>query len=113
MEATGIGGLTARLDEIADWSAVLSGGEQQRIGLARVLIHRPDVALLDEAVSVFEEAEARELYRMLFDKLPHIAVISVGRSAVLASLHRGTFEMIGSPKAPRDANLGALSVEPV
>ncbi len=113
MEAMGIGALSARLDEVSDWSAVLSGGEQQRIGLARVLIHRPDVVLLDEAVSVFEEDEARELYRMLFDKLPHVAVISVGRSAVLASLHRRTFEMIGSPKATRDANLGALSVAPV
>ena len=68
MEAAGIGGLAGRLDEVADWSTVLSGGEQQRIGLARVLLHRPDVVLLDEAVSTFEDAEARELYRMLFEQ---------------------------------------------
>ena len=112
MEAAGIGALAARLDEIADWSAVLSGGEQQRVGLARVLIHNPDVVLLDEAVSVFEEAEARELYRMLFDKLPGAAIISVGRSSVLAGLHRRTFEMSGSPRAARDANLRTLSAAP-
>ena len=87
---------------------MLSGGEQQRVGLARVLIHNPDVVLLDEAVSVFEEAEARELYRMLFDKLPGAAIISVGRSSVLAGLHRRTFEMSGSPRAARDANLRTL-----
>ena len=71
-----------------------------------------DRVLLDEAVSVFEEAEARELYRMLFDKLPGAAIISVGRSSVLAGLHRRTFEMSGSPRAARDANLRTLSAAP-
>jgi putative ATP-binding cassette transporter len=108
METAGIGGLTPRLDEVADWSAVLSGGEQQRVGLARVLIHKPDLVLLDEAVSVFEEAEARELYRMLFAKLPHASIVSVGRSAVLAGLHRRIFDM-GDPARPaHNAAVGTL-----
>ena len=81
-----------RLDEEADWSTVLSGGEQQRIGFARVLLHRPDVVLLDEAVSTLEDAEARDLYRMLFEKLPQAIVISIGRSSVLAGLHRRSFD---------------------
>jgi putative ATP-binding cassette transporter len=109
MAAAGISELAPRLDEVADWSAVLSGGEQQRIGLARVLIHKPDLVLLDEAVSVFEEAEARELYSMLFEHLPHTAIVSVGRSAVLAGLHRRTYEMGGAAKAPGNAALGALA----
>ena len=80
METAGIGRLAHRLEEEADWSMVLSGGEQQRIGFARVLLHRPDLILLDEAVSTFEDADARDLYQMLFEKLPHATVISVGRS---------------------------------
>ena len=83
MEAAGLGHLAHRLDEEADWSMVLSGGEQQRIGFARVLLHRPDLLLLDEAVSTFDDADARDLYRMLFEKLPQATVISVGRSSVL------------------------------
>ena len=92
-----------RLDEEADWSTVLSGGEQQRIGFARVLLHRPDLVLLDEAVSTLEDAEARDLYRMLFERLPQAIVISVGRSAVLAGLHRRTIEMTGASVAKLDA----------
>ena len=93
MTATGIGHLAHRLDEVAEWSAVLSGGEQQRIGFARVLLHRPDIVLLDEATSTLEEAEVRDLYRVLSEWLPAAIVISIGRSAVLAGLHRRTVEM--------------------
>jgi putative ATP-binding cassette transporter len=93
LDAAGIGALAARLDERAEWSTVLSGGEQERIGFARVLLHRPDVVLLDEAVSTLEEAEARELYLMLAERLPSAIVVSVGRSALLAGLHRRIFEI--------------------
>jgi putative ATP-binding cassette transporter len=95
MAATGIGNLADRLDEVAEWSTVLSGGEQQRIAIARVLLYRPDIVLLDEAVSTLEEAEVSELYRTLSERLPAAIVISIGRPAMLANLHRRTVEMRG------------------
>ena len=68
LAAAGLGHLADRLDEEAEWNTLLSGGEQQRVGFARALIHRPDVLLLDEAVSTLEDAEARELYRLLSEQ---------------------------------------------
>jgi putative ATP-binding cassette transporter len=101
MAAAGLGHLIERLDEDAEWNTVLSGGEQQRVGFARALIHRPTVLLLDEAVSTLEDAEARDLYGLLTDLLPDCIVISTGRSASLAGLHHRVIEMTGASPSSR------------
>jgi vitamin B12/bleomycin/antimicrobial peptide transport system ATP-binding/permease protein len=101
MVAAGLGHLRERLDEEAEWSTVLSGGEQQRFGFARALIHRPTILLLDEPVTTLEEAEARELYELLADRLPDTIVISSGQSVALAGLHHRTLPLTGSPVTGR------------
>jgi vitamin B12/bleomycin/antimicrobial peptide transport system ATP-binding/permease protein len=111
MAAAGLPHLTERLDEEADWSTALSGGEQQRIGFARALINQPTVLLLDEAASTLEDAEARELYTMLADKLPSAIVISTGRAAGLVNLHPRSIEMTASPAA--GGTRGANTLAPV
>ncbi len=113
LAGAGLGHLADRLDEEAEWSTLLSGGEQQRVGFARALIHRPDVLLLDEAVSTLEEAEARELYAMLSERLPNAMVISIGRSAVLVALHQRVMDMTGGSAASRLPRASALASAPL
>ncbi|MEA2929627.1 MAG: vitamin B12/bleomycin/antimicrobial peptide transport system ATP-binding/permease protein [Hyphomicrobiales bacterium] len=101
MAAAGLGHLASRLDEEAEWGTVLSGGEQQRVAFARALIARPDVLLLDEAVTTLEEADGRELYRMLAERMPDAIVLSIGRAAALGTMHRRAIELEGAPAAAR------------
>jgi putative ATP-binding cassette transporter len=46
------------------------------------------VLLLDEATSNFDEATTRAFYRLLSERLPDTIIISIGKSPVLAQLHR-------------------------
>ena len=110
--ASGLGHLADRLDDEEEWSTVLSGGEQQRAGFARALIYRPTVLLLDEAVSTLEEAEARDLYRVLAERLPETIIISTGRTIAHGDLHRRVMEMSGSPAAGRSQRQAAFADAP-
>jgi putative ATP-binding cassette transporter len=112
LAAAGLGHLADRLDEEAEWNTLLSGGEQQRVGFARALIHRPDVLLLDEAVSTLEDAEARDLYALLGDRLPQTMVISIGRAAALVALHKRIIDMTGTSAASRSARPATLAPIP-
>jgi putative ATP-binding cassette transporter len=55
LAAVGLGHLAPRLDEEAEWSVVLAGGEQQRAVFARALLNKPAVLLFDEPVATLAD----------------------------------------------------------
>jgi putative ATP-binding cassette transporter len=82
-----LGELVGQLDREEVWSQRLSGGEQQRIALARALLMRPDWLFLDESTSALDEKMEAEMYTLLAERLPATTVISIGHRTTLAAFH--------------------------
>jgi putative ATP-binding cassette transporter len=95
LTAVGLPGLIPRLHEEAHWNRMLSGGEQQRLSMARVLLYAPDYLFLDEATSALDEPAEAMLYRLLQERLPGTAIISIGHRTTLAAFHRRRFAFVG------------------
>ncbi len=87
METCCIGYLRDSLDVVADWSHVLSGGEQQRLAFVRVHIQQPEWLFLDEATSALDEETEAEMYRLAAHMLPQTTIVSVGHRSSLNRFH--------------------------
>lgn len=90
-----LGHLTERLDDDTDWARVLSPGEQQRLGFARVLLARPRTVFLDEATGAVDEGLEHALYRTLREALPDSVIVSVGHRSTLDTFHDRVLELQG------------------
>ncbi|HTJ02994.1 MAG TPA: ABC transporter ATP-binding protein/permease [Methylovirgula sp.] len=85
--------LRAELDVDDNWSQRLSGGEQQRLAIARALLVKPDWLFLDEATTALDEPLETKIYQLLQEKLPQTAIVSIGHRATLQQFHGRRFEM--------------------
>ena len=87
LDDCGLPALKSRLDETQHWAQQLSGGEQQRIAIARALLHQPDWLFLDEATASLDEASEARVYELLRGRLPHCTVVSIGHRSSLKTFH--------------------------
>ena len=88
-----LGNLAGELDREEVWSQRLSGGEQQRLAMARALLMKPDWLLLDESTSAVDEKLEAELYAVLAQRLPNTTIVSIGHRSTLTALHQRHLDM--------------------
>jgi putative ATP-binding cassette transporter len=94
IEAVGLPALSARIEEEAHWNRMLSPGEQQRLGIARAILHAPDYLFLDEATASLDEPAEAALYQLLEQRLPAAAIVSIGHRATLAAFHQRRLALV-------------------
>ncbi|MDB5574794.1 MAG: transporter ATP-binding protein, partial [Tardiphaga sp.] len=87
VKSVGLPALADRLIEDAHWNRMLSLGEQQRLGVARALLHKPQYLFLDEATASLDEPSEEVLYKLLAAQLPDTTIVSIGHRSTLDALH--------------------------
>ena len=93
LAAVGLEALADSLDAIDNWQMRLSGGEQQRLAIARALLAAPDWLFLDEATSALDEASEDRIYRALAQMLPRTTLVSIGHRSTLTAYHKRRIEL--------------------
>lgn len=87
MNTCQIGYLSDKLDVTADWSHVLSVGEQQRLAFVRAHLQQPVWLFLDEATSALDEETEAKMYQLAASNLPNTTIVSVGHRSTLNKYH--------------------------
>jgi putative ATP-binding cassette transporter len=97
--------LTERLDDRDAWSQKLSGGEQQRLAIARVLLKKPQWIFADEATSALDDAAEKTLYAKLLAQTQQAggALVSIAHRPSVAAFHSQRWELEKAPEGAEAA----------
>jgi len=81
--------LANKLDDEGAWGQKLSGGEQQRLAIARVLLKKPSWIFADEATSALDEAAEKTLYEKLLAQTRQAggSLVSIAHRPTAAAFH--------------------------
>ena len=96
----GLPALVDRLDESENWQMRLSGGEQQRLAVARALLAAPDWLFLDESTASLDEESEADLYRAIAKVLPNTTLVSIGHRSTLNAFHKRRIDFEPHQGAP-------------
>ena len=97
--------LATRLDDEDAWSQKLSGGEQQRLAMARVLLKKPKWVFADEATSALDVAAEETLYGRLkaLTREGGGALVSIAHRPAVAAFHDTRWALIKEPAGAQSA----------
>ncbi len=88
LKRVGLPDFVKRLDDSDNWQMRLSGGEQQRIAVARAMLAAPDWLFLDESTASLDEKSEADLYRAIAKTLPKTTLVSIGHRSTLNAFHK-------------------------
>jgi putative ATP-binding cassette transporter len=88
LRRVGLGDWADRLEQTGEWEKILSRQEQQRLGVARLLLHRPNWVLCQEALDALEPIGEVMMMRLICNELPHAAILTITNQPTVEAFHQ-------------------------
>lgn len=101
MRRVGLKEFVPALDRTARLDNILSLGQQQLVGFARLLLHRPSWVFLDEATSALDEFSQRRVMSIFDNELRNASLLSIGHRPGLEAFHTRTLHLVRTPAGAR------------
>jgi putative ATP-binding cassette transporter len=103
----GLPHLVDRLDRDDNWPQSLSGGELQRIAVARALLAKPSWIFMDEATASLDPESETEIYQVLKTHLPEATMVCIAHGPSVDDFHVGQIVFERSGTTPGVLTAGA------
>ncbi|MBC7907657.1 MAG: ABC transporter ATP-binding protein/permease [Rhodospirillaceae bacterium] len=100
LDRVGLSHLTQVLEDTTTWDNVLTLGEQQRLGFARLLLHRPNWIFIQEATDGLHADGEHEMMQLVREEFPTATVITVGYHSSLEAYHERKLSLEPSKDGP-------------
>ncbi len=97
LKSVGLEHLLERLDEKQSWEKVLTAGDQQKLGFARLLLHRPNWIFIQEATDALDPVSEEDMMRLVLAEFPEATVLTVGYHTALEAYHQRKLVLVRAP----------------
>ncbi len=94
LDRVGLAHQVHRLDESDAWEQRLTAGDQQRLGFARLLLHRPNWIFIQEATDTLDGDSEEEMMRLVQDEFEGATIITVGYRPALEAFHQRKLTLV-------------------
>ncbi|WP_186289550.1 ABC transporter ATP-binding protein/permease [Methylomonas koyamae] len=88
LQLAGVGELVEQLDQHADWDKTLEREQKQRLGLVRLLLHKPKWILMQEAFDSLDPDGEVEMVSLIHKKLPQAAMLTITKQPTIQNMHK-------------------------
>lgn len=94
LDRVGLAHQVHRLDESDAWEQRLTAGDQQRLGFARLLLHRPNWIFIQEATDTLDGDSEEDMMRLVQEEFEGATIITVGYRPALEAYHQRKLTLV-------------------
>jgi putative ATP-binding cassette transporter len=93
LRLAGLENLIEQLDQKDNWAKSLARGEQQRLGVVRLLLNRPQWIFLQEAFDSLSQQDEEHMLRLICEQLPDATLLAISHMAKGESFYSRRLEL--------------------